>query len=128
MGLPFHPQPKGKTRKQAKAKKQRAERDVKRRVRAIVADRDGYCRFARGVLQPFARGVDKCQGPSEWAHIAGHRRSQTRGLAPEVRHGTATSVMLCRKHHRMEEAGRLQVIAESARGCNGTLRFTIKGT
>lgn len=122
------PLPKGKTRKQVKAKAGRAEAAVKKIVRAEVAYRDGHCR----IYQVFGPAIYdhhappgmflECEGPSEWAHL--RRRSQTRGLAPEIRHTTADTLMLCRKHHADEEAHRLRVTALTRKGCNGHLKFT----
>jgi hypothetical protein len=64
--------PKGKTRKQLKAKAGRAEAAVKRRVRAQCVERDGFCRLM---------GCGPCHGVSEWAHLHRKRRSQTRGTS-----------------------------------------------
>lgn len=93
----------GKTRRQLKADVDRVERTVKEIVRAHCVVRDGYCRYGRDL-----NNFGKCQGPSEWSHASDHKRSQTRGQAPERRHTTKTSCMQCRKHHRMYERGTLR--------------------
>jgi hypothetical protein len=67
-----------------------------------------------------------CAGQPEWAHLRGHRRSQTRGMSPEARHTTKHSLMLCTRHHRQEESGRLRITYLSERGCDGPLRFEVK--
>ena len=100
------------TRKTVKSKRQRDEAKVKKAVRAECVTRDGYC-FAGNL------GAPDCKGPSEWAHFAGHRRSQTRGMAPERRHSTHFSGMLCRKHHRQEERGDYRVVYHTANYADG---------
>lgn len=85
-------QPKGRTRAQLKAAKDRREAKVKKSVRQQCVDRDGHCRAALHVQTP-------CIGESQWAHMHEKRRSKTRGQAPEMRHMTAWSLMLCRGHH-----------------------------
>ncbi len=122
------PLPKGQTRKQVKAKKDRSEAAVKKQVRAEVVRRDCYCRISSvwgpamyDHHEPPAQFLE-CDGPSEWAHL--RRRSQTRGMAPDIRHTTADTLMLCRKHHADEEAHRLRVTALTRKGCDGHLKFT----
>ena len=123
--------PKGEPRKRVKGRKQRAERAVKQDVRAACLSRDHECRYGAGFWRDdfdrpaWLTKIEGCDGPSEWAHIAGHRRSQTRGQAPERRHNTRTSLMLCKRHHGLEEAGKLKVIPLTARGCDGPLRFEV---
>jgi hypothetical protein len=112
-------QPKGRTRKQVKARQQRAERAVKQLVRRLCVERDGGCRAFW--VQPL-----RCGGAIEWAHVRGRRRSQTRGMNPEDRHSTKHSLMLCRKHHAMEEAGTLRVVYLTDDGCDGDLCFEVK--
>lgn len=51
------------------------------------------------------------------------KRSQTRGMRPELRHRSETSVMLCRLHHGLHETGLLVIEALTARGADGLLRF-----
>jgi hypothetical protein len=34
--------------------------------------------------------------------------------------------MLCRKHHQMEEAGKLLVFMQTKRGCDGAVMFQVK--
>lgn len=115
------------SRSQQKGRKARHEAKVKRSVRAACVERDGWCRvrveFYR--YNTYVGSAIACAGPSEWAHLSGHRRSQTRGQAPEQRHTTKHSLMLCRKHHAMEERGELKITYLSARGCDGPLKFTL---
>lgn len=87
--------PKPEPRATTKRRLARLETRVKRSVRAQCVARDGYCLLA---------GWHVCQGPSEWAHAHSHRRSQTRGQAPEQRHQLASSMMLCRSAHRAYDA------------------------
>lgn len=126
--------PKGPTRKTLKGRKTRAERVVKKSVRELCVERDGHCRVEFGTLNDDIEQLYDdliahacCDSPSEWAHLKGARRSQTRGQAPERRHTTATSLILCRRHHQLEEAGRLIVRPLTADGCNGPVRFEVKG-
>lgn len=100
------------TRKRAKGRKARAEASVKRQVRAECVDRDGYCLVHR-------LGLPGCKGRSTWAHFAGHRRSQTRGMAPERRHDTRFSGMLCLRHHKQEENGTHRVVYLTAQYADG---------
>lgn len=92
------PIPKPEPRSRIKRRKQREEAAVIRQVRAACVERDGYCAL---------RGwgwVGLCNGPSEMAHLPSHRRSKTRGMAPEARHVVNGAVMLCRTHHAMLDA------------------------
>ncbi len=119
---------KGRTRKQIKARKDRAEAKVKRSVRQQCADRDPRCRIERSGPSPeiVTDAFGACSGESEWAHMHAKRRSQTRGQAPEVRHDTAHSLMLCRFHHTEYDAHRLLITAVSRRGADGPLKFRRK--
>ena len=112
-GLPLA---KGPTRKQLKARAKRQESAVATKVRETVDLRDGYCRLALAQVQ-----FGQCAGPSTWAHLT--RRSATRGMAPEQRHSTETSVKLCTRHHEMEERHRIRHEAMTLRGADGPLRW-----
>lgn len=121
--------PKGEPRTRTKSRKDRAEAVAKRKTREIVAVRDGHCRLNR----PYLRGVfGACTPVSEWAHFGTHRRALTRGQAPEARHTTAGSLMLCGGsqggHHFAYDKGtgarRLMIEATTDRGADGPLRFT----
>jgi hypothetical protein len=109
MGIGF---PKPATRATVKRRRQRVERRVKQSIRAQCVERDGYCRL----------GCD-CTGPSEWAHYGGFKRARTLGQAPERRHTTEGSLMLCRRHHTQYDRGELIIEAHSDRGCDGYLTF-----
>jgi hypothetical protein len=100
------------TRKRLKGRKDRAEIAVKRAVRAECVERDGYCFVGK-------LGIPGCKGPSEWAHLAGHRRSQTRGMAPERRHSSLWTAMLCKKHHMQEERGTHRIVYRTADYADG---------
>lgn len=104
------------TRKRAKGRKDRTEARIKKQVRKECDDRDGYCLVATrvGIL-------GECKGRSTWAHFAGHRRSQTRGMAPERRHDTRFSGMLCQRHHDQEESGKFAVVYHSIDYANGSI-------
>jgi hypothetical protein len=106
------------TRKAEKAKAKRVEKKVTVDVRAQCVVRDCGCRADYD--------CGPCFGPLEWAHLHAKRRSKTRGQPPEVRHTTADSLMLCRRHHARydgRERPRLEIEALSARGADGPLRF-----
>ena len=120
--------PKPEPRKRTKARKARAEGTVRTSVRALCVERDHACRLGSAfwkdeIDRPLWPPV--CDGPSEWAHLAGHRRSQTRGQAPEQRHDSRHSLMLCRRHHRQEERGTLRITYLTNRGCDGPLKFKV---
>lgn len=104
------------TRKKVKGRKDRAEAKVKKAVRAEVAERDGYC-----LVQKL--GLPGCKGRSTWAHLAGHRRSQTRGMAPERRHDTRFTAMLCTRHHNQEERNTHRVVYHSVRYADGPVSW-----
>lgn len=127
------PLSKGRTRNSLKAKKDRAEATVKKYVRALCADRDNFCRTRMPLDGDTAQTADpfltwpwcgRCNGPLEWAHMHVKRRSQTRGQAPEIRHTTKDSLMLCRFHHQEYDAHRLKITALTRRGADGPLRFS----
>jgi hypothetical protein len=99
--------------------KARREAEIKRLVRAACVERDGYC-----LVQKL--GLPGCKGESTWAHLSGHRRSQTRGMAPERRHDTRFSAMLCTKHHDQEETGKFQVVYLTAEYCDGPVLWEPK--
>lgn len=111
--------PKGKTRKQVKAKKRRTEAQMVRAVRGICVGRDVYCRVGPGPVW------GRCDGPSEMAHILGKKRSRTRNMAACDRHDYRWCAMLCRRHHRMEESGAMVIRSLSGDGANGPLSFDI---
>lgn len=108
------------TRKRLKGRRARAEAKVKKAVRAACVERDGYCLVATRV------GLGGCAGPSEWAHLAGHRRSQTRGMAPEQRHDTRWTAMLCRRHHSQEEHDKYEVVYRTAQYADGPIGWAAK--
>lgn len=83
-----------------------------------MATRDGFCRAAM-------KRVGPCQGVSEWAHYL--KRFQTRKQAPEMRHTTGGSLMLCTRHHRAFDEHRLQIEVLTAAGCDGPLAFRSEG-
>ena len=123
--------PKPEKRSTTKGRKKRLEIKTAKTVRAECVLRDGYCRFSRDrsnmndaelgcVVSPRQIG---CVGPSEWAHLWKKTRARTVGMAPEDRHTTTDSVMLCRAMHRLLDAGRLVIEAKSARGADGPLRY-----
>lgn len=111
--------PVGPTRKKVKAKKQRAETKVKTSVRAECVERDGVCRLFGQSLALYEL-VGSCYGAPEWAHLGEKRRAHTRGMAPDVRHTTADSLMLCTRHHQAYDARTFDIMG-SARGANATL-------
>lgn len=109
----------------ATAKKRRAERPVVTRVRALCVERDGYCRYWKDVFEAAFVAVE-CDGPSEWAHLENMRRSKTQRMKPELRHTTAGTAMLCRKHHdRLDGRARprLRLTVLTNRGADGPLQW-----
>lgn len=106
------PRPVKGTAKRLKARGKRRESMHARSIRALCVERDGYCLMA-------LLGVVGCSGPSEWAHVGQHRRCFTRGKAPEQRHTTAGSAMLCQKHHREYDAHLFDLLPKTDDGMNG---------
>jgi len=120
---------KGKTRKQIKARRDRAEARVKKSVRQLCVDRDGYCRLSSEAWENHPDDWhddalnDTCDGPAQWAHLHSHRRSQTRGQTATRRHTTFGSLMLCVEHHQQYDAHQLQILIVGNDGCDGSLEF-----
>lgn len=104
-----------------RARKARTDAAYAAGIRELVAARDGFCRHGYDVRlgDRFAR----CSGPSEWAHFGEHKRFKTRGMAPEDRHTTAGSLMLCRSCHMAYDRGVLLIIAKTGRLCDGPLLY-----
>jgi len=117
---------KGKTRKQLKGRRDRAEARVKKAVRAHCVERDGHCRVMAMscVADRFETlFIGACEGPSQWAHFGTQRRAHTRGQVPDIRHTTAGTLMLCEKHHGEYDCRTLVIAALSKQGCDGPLKF-----
>jgi hypothetical protein len=107
-------------RKTEKARRSREETAVKQSVRKQVVARDGYCR-----LQQATDLFGLCRGPSTWQHLL--RRSATMGQAPERRHNTATSMMLCREHHRQIDEYEIAFEYLTEAGADGPMKFELDG-
>lgn len=103
-----------KTRKQIRGRARRAEAAWLRKMRAVVFARDGGCRAA---------GIGWCEGDLTLAHLPPWRRSQTRGLPHEDRHRPSRMVMLCVRHHNMEERHQLLAHFLSDQLANGSIRW-----
>ena len=127
-------QPKPKPRATEKRANRRVEAKIKRQVRAACVERDAYCRLdVVDAINSWGdsyvssslcwSGLGNCVGWSEWAHMGEKKRFKTRGMAPEARHTTADSLMLCMWHHRMYDLGELAITALSERGADGPLEF-----
>lgn len=111
------------------AKRRRAESPVAKQVRALCVERDGSCRYWKDVFESAFVAVE-CDGPSEWAHLENMRRSKTRNMKPELRHTTAGTAMLCRKHHdRLDGRARprLRLTMLTNRGADGPLSWRTQG-
>lgn len=121
----------------ARAKRRRAEAPVAAKVRAQCVERDGYCRigsmgsdqfndqFSADLFVPAL--ADGCEGPSEWAHLWDKKRAKTRGMAPEQRHTTQDSAMLCRTHHDRYDGRatpKLKIRPLTTHGADGALSFS----
>lgn len=119
------PKPPRGTKRRQKNRGKRLESKTAKSVRALCVERDGECLFAtRGVeTRQESLLLGPCDGPSEWAHVGKHRRCFTRGQAPEVRHTTAGSAQMCRRHHRAYDAHVFDVLpTDSVKGMNGAYR------
>jgi hypothetical protein len=121
--MAFQTLEKPEPRRRVKAREQRQAAKVVKSVRAQCVDRDGYCRiYQHRWIQGFGSTprLGACEGASEWAHLGEKKRFKTRGQAPEIRHTTAGSLMLCAKHHDDYDEGRLRIVGDDA---NQPLRF-----
>jgi hypothetical protein len=120
--------PKPEPRSRVKRRARREAAAVVRDVRAQCVERDGHCRLLRDSFDGgWCYSCVPCEsgrasaGPSEWAHLHSHRRSKTRGQAPEDRHTTQGSLMLCRSAHRAYDAHRLEIEPLTDAGCDGPI-------
>lgn len=107
-----------------KARKDRVEAMRIKLVRAVVDQRDGYCRIAKDAKDgPMSVWAEECEGPSQWCHFAEKKRARTRKQAPEIRHTTEHSFMACAAHHREYDRGDLCIAAVTDAGCDGELEY-----
>ena len=129
--------PKTEPRKRVRGRKTRAEATVTRDVRVQCFQRDGTCRLGSSHARLIADIYDDktaenfylepCHWDSEWAHLASHRRSKTRGQAAIRRHTSAGSLILCPLHHDQydgRQRPRLYIRPLTDRGADGPLEFT----
>ncbi|MEY4385813.1 MAG: hypothetical protein RLY20_1096 [Verrucomicrobiota bacterium] len=119
--MAFSTNPKPEPRKRIKARQSRAEAAVKKAVRAQCVLRDGYCLITSRLPRSLWSLLGPCAGDSQWAHIGRHRRCFTRGLAPEERHTTAGSGMLCDKHHDAYDAHEFDFELDEGIGMDGMI-------
>lgn len=120
-------------RKLEKARTKRQAQKVVTRVRAACVERDGHCRIGEwennpcdlhdGALTGDGQPVIGCEGRSEWAHLGAQKRFKTRGQPATTRHTTAGSLMLCQRHHRDYDAGRMEIVGDNA---DGVLDFSYR--
>ena len=133
------PIPKPEPIARTKRRRQRQEAAVIRDVRRRCVERDGYCRLLTDYVrelglitgpQQLARGFGgACHGESQWCHFGDLKRAKTRKQAPERRHTTRGSLMLCAAHHQdgplAYDRGTLRIEALSKElGCDGPLVFS----
>lgn len=119
--------PKGPTARRI-TKRKRAESLVIKSVRAKCVERDVFCRYDLDEFAKTARFGTDCKGPSEWAHLENYRRSKTRNMAPELRHTTAGTAMLCKFHHDCYDGRgkkKLRIVNFGALGADGPLTWTL---
>ena len=116
------PIPKPPLREKVKARGDRYEAAVIRRVRREVVNRDGYCRVSNVNGDEFAL-VGWCEGVSEWAHLEEWRRFRTMGQRPEDRHTEEGTAQLCTKHHAQYDAHQWEFQMLTTRGANGPMRI-----
>lgn len=100
-----------------------SERTVSTQVRALVSKRDGPCRIGKNLLASF---FGRCAGVPEWAHLGDKRRFKTRNQAPEDRHTTQGTTMLCHAHHEAYDRHRIEIQMLTSEGADGPLAF-VKG-
>jgi hypothetical protein len=116
------------TRKRVKARRQRQAAKVAKSVREDCVERDGFCLiWRRATSSDWARLANPiCDGPSEWAHIGQHRRCHTQGQAPEQRHTTKGSGMLCQRHHVAYDAHAFDIEPLTDAGMNGAFKVVVR--
>lgn len=112
-------------RKREKAREEREEARLVKQVRASCVERDGHCRLFIIVASFPTCALGECSGPSEWAHLAGHRRFETVGKSPKERHDTSWTAMLCKGHHNAYDAHDFELEQVDARGADGPLRVVV---
>lgn len=100
-----------------KRRKRRTEAAVKREIRALVAERDPMCRW-----EGMAPTV--CRGRAEWCHLRPRTRAQTRGMDPEYRHTTLFTLMGCKGHHKLYDAGVFETVFLTDRMADGPIEVT----
>jgi hypothetical protein len=103
-------------REKTKNREDRLEAKIEKEVRQACEVRDGYC-----LVQKL--GIAGCKGVSQWAHFAGHRRSQTLGMHPTRRHDTRFSGMLCARHHSLEEDDQFHVVYHTDKYADGRVSW-----
>jgi len=111
--------PKPEPLKTVRARKKRLEAKALQKARAECVSRDFYCRVSAATF------LGPCSGPSEFAHLPSHRRSKTRGQAPEDRHDSRYAMMACKLHHVLLDTHRYSLEAvHPTVGAWGPLRVT----
>ena len=115
------------TRKQVKARADRAEAKVAKAVRAKCVERDEDSRVRWSAWASMGGTLEQITSRPEWAHLHAQRRSKTAGMPPEARHSTQWSLMLPRAIHRLYDAKELDITALTDRGADGPLRFEYRG-
>ena len=126
--MDISPQPKPEPIARVKRRHKREEAKLARIVRDACVERDGFCRLFSGT---YTKG-DTQSGPdldycgsrwSEWAHLEDKRRFKTRGMAPEERHTTRDSCMLCNRHHPLYDAREITLTFLSELGADGSIAW-----
>ena len=110
----------------SRASRKRKDDAYALKIRAKCVERDGMCRYWMDTYERCFVAIE-CSGPSEWAHMRGSTRAETRGMAPENRHSTTTSLMLCREHHNFYDGRRrprLKIRPVTDRGADGPLEYS----
>jgi len=109
--------PKPEPRRKTKARKVRREAGVLQAMRADVFARDIGCRAQ------FA-DVGRCLGRLTLAHL--RRKSASRGMAPELRHRVDEAIVLCIRHHSLEETHQLRwAYLDDEAKANGPLHWDL---
>lgn len=119
--------PKGEPRARVKRRQRREEAAVVRAVRAEVFGRDVICRVAvdRSERWPHALvDVRICRGDLTLAHLL--RRSATRRMAPRKRHTVDQCIVLCQRHHEMEERHELTWRYLTDRKADGPIAWEVR--
>jgi hypothetical protein len=125
----IRPQPKPEPLARTRRRKVRIDNTAQRMVRrAVFAREQDSCavvsRLSKDEMLAVFQQFGICHGPLQLAHLAGHRRSQTRGMGPE-RHDSQFALCLCQLHHMAEEHKGLRFVGQTDAEMHGPITYAV---